>query len=521
MITERAASPRHPNRAFAVLFLLEMWERFGYYGMASLLVLYMVQQRHFGDARADFVWGAFSALVYSVPMLGGWLGDHVLGLRRTMVLGAVTLGAGYLLLSVPLAAALFPAMGLIALGNGLFKVNPNNLVSRLHEGDHSRLDILFTLYYISLQVGSFVSILLLPWIKDHPGWIITLGPLRFDSWHLAFGVNAIGLTLGLVNYGLFREYLRPYGAAPDFAPLRARTLLAVLLAALPLAALVSEVIRHRAATLAAVGLSALLLIYIFAHLLLTGGRGGRNRVIACVVFTFISIIWALYNQQIYTSLTLFALRNVRHSLLGQHVSPAQFQDLNQFWLMVLAMPLAWLYARKARSRGGDFSLAGKFTAGLYMLALAFFLYAASRLTARHGVTSPWWLVAGYGAQSLGELLISALSFSMVSKLVPERSRGLVMGGWFLGVGLSNYAGGAIAALARIPAGAITPVESLPVYTHLFAWLGVGALAAALVATALVPWLDRLTVGSAEPASPRAPGHPEREAAPLTESPRRD
>jgi POT family proton-dependent oligopeptide transporter len=521
MIPERAASPRHPNKAFAVLFLLEIWERFGYYGMASLLVLYMVQQRHFGDAHADFIWGAFSALVYSVPMLGGYLGDHVLGLRRTMVLGAVTLGAGYLLLAVPLASALFPAMGLIALGNGLFKVNPNNLVSRLHEGEHSRLDILFTIYYISLQVGAFVSILLLPWIKDHPGWVITVGALRFDSWHLAFGVSAIGLTLGLVNYGLFRQYLRPYGAAPDFEPLRARTLLAVLLGALPLAALVSEIIRHRAATLAVVALSALLLISIFAHLLLTGERGGRNRVVACIVFTFISIIWALYNQQIYTSLTLFALRNVRHSLLGQHVSPAQFQDLNQFWLMVLAMPLAWLYARKARSRAGDFSLAGKFTAGLYILALAFFLYAASRLTARHGVTSPWWLVAGYGAQSLGELLISALSFSMVSKLVPERSRGIVMGGWFLGMGLSNYAGGAIAALARIPAGAATPLESLPVYTRLFAWLAVGALATALIATALIPWLDRLSGDCAGLAAPRAPAPAAGQRSPLTDSSGRD
>ena len=139
-----------------------------------------------------------------------------------MVLGATTLALGYLLLSIPMDAALFPAMGLIALGNGLFKVNPNNLVSRLHEGEHSKLDVLFTVYYMSLQLGAFVSILLLPWIKDHPQWLITLGPLRFDSWHLAFGVSAMGLTLGLLNYGVFRDYLRPYGAAPDFKPLKLR-----------------------------------------------------------------------------------------------------------------------------------------------------------------------------------------------------------------------------------------------------------------------------------------------------------
>jgi POT family proton-dependent oligopeptide transporter len=496
MITDRASSERHPRRAFLVLFFIEVWERFGYYGMASLLVLYMVQQRHFDDAHADTVWGAFSALVYAMPMLGGYLGDHVLGLRRTMVLGATTLGLGYLLLSLPLNAALFPAMGLIALGNGLFKVNPNNLVSRLHEGESSKLDILFTIYYMSLNVGAFVSILLMPWIKDHPQWVVTVGPLRFDSWHLAFGVSAIGLTLGLLNYGLFRNYLRPYGAEPDFKPLRPSRLAAVIALSLPIVALLSEVIRHRTAALTVVGLFAVLLVYIFAHLLLTGERSGRNRVIACIVFTLISIIWAVYNQQIYTSLTLFALRNVRHSLLGLHVAPAQFQDLNQFWLVVLAMPLAWLYGRMTRTRRGDFSIASKFTVGLYLLAAAFFLYAASGFTSRGGVSSPWWLVAGYGAQSLGELLISALSFSMVSQLVPRRSRGIIMGGWFLGMGLSLYGGGALASLASVPPGMTSPVQTLPIYTHLFAWLGIGALASAIVATLLVPWLRRLTADPA-------------------------
>jgi proton-dependent oligopeptide transporter, POT family len=475
-----------------VLFCIEIWERFGYYGMASLLVLYMVQQRGFSDARSYAVWGTFSALVYAMPMLGGYLGDHVLGLRRTMVLGATTLALGYLLLSIPADAALFPAMGLIALGNGLFKVNPNNLVSRLHGGEHSKLDILFTIYYMSLQLGAFVSILLLPWIKDHPQWLITIGPLRFDSWHLAFGVSSLGLTLGLLNYGMFRDYLRPYGAPPDFKPVKPVTFAVVIVVSLVIAALLSEIIGYSAAALAVVAVLAVILVYVFARLLATGERGARNGVIACIVFTLISIIWAVYNQQIYTSLTLFALRNVRLSLLGMHVAPAQFQDLNQFWLAVLSLPLAWLYARRARTSRGDFSIAAKFTVGLYLLAAAFFLYATSSLTAHDGVTSPGWLVAGYFAQSLGELLISALSFSMISRLVAQRSRGIIMGGWFLGMGLSNYAGGAIAGIASIPAGMTSPVETLPIYIHLFVWLAVGALVAAIIANLLVPWLNRLT-----------------------------
>jgi len=210
-----------------------------------------------------------------------------------------------------------------------------------------------------------------------------------------------------------------------------------------------------------------------------------------------SSIWAIYNQQIYTSLTLFALRNVEHHIGSINVAPAQFQDLNQFWLVVLALPLAWLYQRMGKTKGGDFSIAGKYAAGFYMLAAAFFLYAASSLTAHAGIASSWWLVAGYGAQSLGELLISALGFSMVSQLAPEHSRGIVMGAWFLGMGVSLYAGGAIASLASIPPGAFQPTATLPLYARLFFGLGMVALVCAIVATAITPLLKRMMIRQEE------------------------
>ena len=491
MALDTSETRREPRKAFLVLFFIEVWERFGYYGMASVMVLYMIERLGFADAKADIIWGAFSALVYSMPMFGGYLGDRVLGAKRTMVLGAIALGLGYVLLSIPMPGTFFPAMGLIALGTGLFKINPNNLVSRLYEGDHSKLDILFTVYYISLQLGAFVSILLTPWIASHPTWMVDIGPLRFDSWHLAFGLSAIGLTLGLLSYGAFRHYVRPYGTEPDFQKLNWAKLLAIIGISLLLAYLLAVVIMHPHAALGVVGLLLVLMIYVFAHLLLTSKAQERNRIVACIVFTVMSSIWAIYNQQIYTSLTLFALRNVRHSLLNIVVQPAQFQDLNQFWLAILAVPLAWFYHRMGKTPKGDFSIAGKYALGLYMLAIAFFIYAASSLAADAGIVSSWWLVAGYAAQSLGELLISALGFSMVSQLVPERSRGIIMGAWFLGMGVSMYAGGAIASLASIPGGAFQAVATLPIYARLFLWLGVGALVVAIMATAMIPWLKRL------------------------------
>ena len=504
MTSSASQADRHPRKAFLVLFFVEVWERFGYYGIASILVLYMVQRRGVGDARADIIWGTFSALACSMPMLGGYIGDRVLGARRTLVLGAITLALGYLLLSVPLDETLFPAMGLIALGNGLFKINPNNLISRLYEGDHSKLDILFTFYYVSQNVGSFVSILLTPWIKDHPTWVIVLGPLRFDSWHLAFGLSSLGLTLGLLNYGAFHRYLRAYGTAPDFKELHVRKLLAVIAISLAIAFLLSDVIRYRLAAIGVIWFFVLLLIYVFVHLSLTGKRHERSRVIACIIFIVMASVWSIYNQQIYTSITLFALRNVEHHILSIPVSAAQFQDLNQFWLILLAFPLAWLYQRMDKTKRGDFSIATKYAAGLYLLAIAFFLYAASSLTAHAGIVSSWWLVAGFAAQSLGELLISALGLSMVSQLVPEHSRGIIMGAWFLGTGISLYAGGAIASLASIPSSTVAATATLPIYTHLFWGLGAVALACAIVATAITPLLERLMLQEDE--EPLQAGH---------------
>jgi POT family proton-dependent oligopeptide transporter len=493
MNTTKQASTAHPRKAFVVLFLIEIWERFGYYGAASLLVLFMVERYRLTDTRATLIWGAFSALVYSMPMIGGYIGDRILGARRTMVLGAITLGLGYLLLAVPLPTTFFGAMGLIAIGNGLFKVNPNNLVSRLYEGDESKLDVVFTLYYMSLNIGSFVSIWLTPFVKNHPSWGFHFLGIYVDSWHLAFGLSAIGLTLGLLNYGVFKRYVKPYGTKPDFQRLHVGKLGGIIGGTVIAAYILAQIIQHKAVAIGVVALLALIMIGIFVKLIAGGEKTQRNRIVACVIFTAMSIIWAIYNQQIYTSLTLFALRNVHHEIAGFHVAPAQFQDLNQFWLIVFSPILAWLYHRMMKSKRGDFSIATKYAAGLYLVGGAYLLYAASGWTAHGGMVSSWWLVAGYAFQSLGELLISALGFSMVTRLVPERVRGILMGAWFLGMGVSLYIGGAIASLASVPTGVTDPVQTLSIYVTLFFWLGIGAVAAAIIATLLIPLLKRLMV----------------------------
>ncbi|MCC6596729.1 MAG: MFS transporter, partial [Rhodanobacteraceae bacterium] len=192
--------PARPSqtRSFTTVFLIEMWERFGYYGMQVLIVYYMVQRLAFSDDRANLVWGAAAALIYVAPAIGGWVGDKILGTRRTMLLGAFILAIGYALMVVPTESTwfLFCALGVIVVGNGLFKANAGNLVRKIYEGDDARIDSAFTIYYMAVNLGAMISQLLTPWLKDY----VNANYGNELGWHVAFAVCAAGLVVGLFNY---------------------------------------------------------------------------------------------------------------------------------------------------------------------------------------------------------------------------------------------------------------------------------------------------------------------------------
>lgn len=492
-----AAIERNPKKAFAALFMIEMWERFGYYGMQALMVLFLATQLGFSDTRANLTWGAFVAMIYAMTMVGGFVGDKVLGARRTMTLGALVLMIGYILLSIPSESTLYISMGVIAIGNGLFKVNPNNLVSRLYEGDTARLDSVFTVYYMSINLGSMISIALTPLIAH---WV---------GWHAAFGVSAIGLALGLINYFFMRKSVQPYGSAPDFEKLHFGKLAAVIAGTIATAWILSFVVRYISVAQGVMIAFGIIALAVFAWLMIREPQY-RSRLGACLVLIAIVVVFFVYYQQMSTSLTLFAKRNVSKSLVGLPVLAAQFQDLNPIWIVVLSPVVAWFYTKRGKGKG-DFSIATKYAAGLFLSSIAFFVFAASGFGADHGTVSAWWLVAGYGLQSLAELIISGLGLAMIARLVPERLRGFLMGAYFLATAVSQYLGSVVATFASVPRGVSDPVKSLPLYVHLFTKLGIAALVAAVIATCLVPWLKRLMDESASEVVAPASTAPEREA----------
>ncbi len=490
VIAERAVVvPGLPSRtqSFSVVLLIELWERFGYYGMQAILLLFTVQQLGFADAKANLLWGAFAALTYAAPAIGGWIGDAVLGSRRTMLIGACTLGLGYFLLSVPAQGTLllYAAMGVITIGNGMFKSNAANLVRRIYEGDDARLDGAFTIYYMAVNVGSTVSLLLCPWLKD-----------RYGS-HVAFAACCLGLMLGLANYAVMHRWLDHVGSVPDSRPLRMDRLAAVIGGAVAAIVAVGFVLQHAALARDCIWLAAIIVAGIWVWTFRRSAAPERPGLLMMYLLTFEVMLFFVFYQQMPTSLTLFSLRNVQleFSLGGMrlfHCSPGQFQSLNPIWIMLASPPLAWLYNRLGAS-GRDLSMAGKFLLGFACVAGGFLVWWWSCRTSPSPLVSPWVMVWGYGLLSLGELLVSGLGLAVVARYVPARMSGFMMGAFFLGIGVAMYVGSAVANLAAVPqlGGALDPAQTLPLYTSLFYRLFLLACGGTLVFALLLPVTRRL------------------------------
>ena len=474
------------TRSFSTIFLIELWERFGYYGMAAILVLFMVEKIGFDDSKANLIWGAFTGLVYAAPAIGGWIGDHVIGTRRTMPIGAAILAIGYLMLSIPSENLnfLYVSMGVIVVGNGLFKANAANMVRRIYEGDDAKIDSAFTLYYMAVNVGSTVSMLLTPWIKDHWGW------------HAGFTVCCAGLMLGLINYVLMVRTLRGIGSAVDEQPVRWDRLGIVLGIGFACVFVVAFVVQHKEVTDLVMWIAGLIVLGIFGYMMANGSSGERAGLIAALVLMVETLLFFIFYGQMSTSLTLFALRNVNldWNFLGFAMptwSPGQYQALNPIWIMLLSPVLAWAYTHFGKT-GRDLPIAAKFALGFVVVALGFFIFGISGGTAVEGKVSSWYMIWGYGFYSLGELLVSGLGLAVMARYVPARMGGFMMGAYFVATGISQYAASIVANYASIPENVTDPLQSLAIYTSLFNNLGFLAVGGTVLAFALLPLMKKLS-----------------------------
>ncbi|MCG0999012.1 peptide MFS transporter [Acetobacter persici] len=439
--------------AFLTLLVTEAAERAGFYGMEAILLLFMVQQLGMADMGADLLVGAFAAMIYATPLLGGWLGDRVYGARRTVVLGSILLSAGYglLALSTVYRTLFEPALALAATGNGLFKPNAAQLIRCLYEDQPQERDSAFTLYYMAANVGSALSMLCIPWVRDHAGSLT------------AFGLCVAGPACALLILLSRTRALHLTGSAPDYAPLQFRSAAvgagAIALCALAVMAVLSSASFARLAVLGCLALVALLWVALYRR----AASRERLNLVTMGVMLLQSIAFYCFYQQMQTSLTLFALTHVDGTFrLAGHalftLSAAQFQALDPIFIILLSPLLAKLYHALA-SRDRDFSLPTKFAAGFGFVALAFFIWWGGTYLAGPGLTSAWPMLGGYFALATAELLIGGLGLAVIARYAPARLNGLMVGAYYLTVGAGMYLGSEIASLASPPATAV------PLHNH--------------------------------------------------------
>ncbi|ULU25248.1 peptide MFS transporter [Dyella terrae] len=480
----------HP-RPLWMLFMTEFWERFAFYGMRWALTLYIVAEFFKGDAAgqgfASRTYGAYLALVYAAAVFGGYVADRVLGYQRSILVGAVVMSAGLFMIMLPNEQIFLLGLSTVIVGNGLFKPNISSMVGQLYGVSDARRDRGLTLFYMGINAGALFSPLLTGWLASH----FTDTPME-QNYKLVFLASGIGMLISLVWFWIGRRQLKGVGRPTADQANRMRVLYVLIgcVLAIPLVYLVmakaGAIVLQWMLSALFVGLSLLLLVEGFRE-----GKVQRDRVFAMlIIFVFNVLFWMFY-EQAGSSFNFLAQNIVDREMFGGWEFPVGwFQSVAPLALVLLApfVSLAWGWLDK---RNIEPSIPRKFGLGLLGNAVAFIvlMYALSSLVDSRHLIPFWPLVLVYVLQTLGELCLSPIGLSMVTKLAPVRLVGFAMGGWFLSTGIGNNLSGIFAGHVSGETG-MTVASALSGFTFSF-WLLAGA---GTLLFLIAPLINRLMHG---------------------------
>ncbi|CAD0304117.1 peptide MFS transporter [Xanthomonas hortorum] len=462
----------HP-RPLWMLFMTEFWERFAFYGIRWALVLYIVAQFFNGDATgqapAGRTYGAYLALVYAAAIFGGYVADRVLGYQRSILVGAAVMATGLFLIAIPDHTMFEIGLATVVVGNGLFKPNISTMVGKLYSVADPRRDSGFTIFYMGINLGAMISPVLTQLLAEK-----VFGTQAMPSYKMVFMASGVGMLISLVWFWIGRAQLKGIGAPAPNAQGIGRVLMVLVgcVLAVPvvyfLLAVGADVLQI-VLTVLFVGLSVMLLVEGIRE-----GKVQRDKVIAMLIIFAFNVLFWMFFEQAGSSFTFLA-DNIVDRGFGDWTFPtAWFQSVNSIAIITLAPIIAWIWVKSGRFNP---SIPRKFGLGLLFNGLAFLLlmFALSSLVNDAGKVPFWTLFMVYVIQSVGELCLSPIGLSMVTKLAPVRLVGFGMGGWFLSTGIGNN-------LSGIFAGHVSGSEGMSVssalsgYTFGFwALLGAGAV----------------------------------------------
>ncbi len=480
----------HP-KGLVILFFSEMWERFCFYGMRVLLTLYLVQSLFKGDAEASLIYGAYTGLVYAAPVLGGKLADRFLGYRFAIMLGAVLMSLGEFLILGGNEFWLFVGMGGIIVGNGYFKANISTIVGKLYKDGDPRRDSGFTIFYIGINVGAALATSVVAYVGE------------VYDFRYGFALAGAGMLAALVIFWFGRDLYKDAqgldvteeGKKKVFGPFTwVQVIVVASIFTIPVCFFLisfNEVMDY---------LLLGVFIYVAWSLISAGVKEGpiwRDRMIALVIFMVINItFWACF-EQAGTSLTLFALRNVERTIFGWTMPAAMTQFFNPFFIIVFGSIFSVMWI-KLSEMGKNPSLPMKFALGILQLGLGFLVatVAANYFAVDYKVPLLTLLVL-YLLHTTGELFLSPIGLSMVTKLAPKNISGTAMGGWFLSFAIANFVAGKIASLTggEGSGGEVTDLGAqLDIYNNVFSNIGFVLIGIAILIVLFKGQLNKLMHG---------------------------
>jgi POT family proton-dependent oligopeptide transporter len=498
----------HPPGLF-ICFSTELWERFSYYGMRALLVFYLTQHFLYSDDEAFLIYGAYTAMVYLMPVFGGIFADQFLGSRKSVTLGAILIVAGQLGLAITGPQAMesvvegsrvverdplflngfFLSLALIVTGVGFLKTNISTVVGLLYDKNDPRRDGGFTIFYMGINIGAAVAPLLTAWLAFEYGW----------SW--GFGVAGVGMLAGLFGFLKGQKYLLGHAEPPDPARLTRKVFAGINVewliysSSLLLVLFAWVLLQHQALVgqllaLMGIGMSLLITWYAFFRC----NTVERDRLFVVMVLILFSVgFWAFY-EQMGSSLVLFADRMVDRVVFGFEIQAASLVALPAIFVILLAPLYSMMWYALGR-RGLEPQSPMKFVIAISLLALGFLLLAFGiGITAAGEKVALFWFVLNFLLLVMGELCLAPVGLSMVTKLAPHRIVAMMMGVFMLGISASNFISGLVAQLTSVDrvGGELTdPLAAMTNYQDVYRLLGIYALAVAGVLLLLTPLLKKL------------------------------
>lgn len=472
----------HP-KGLMTLFFTEMWERFSYYGMRALLILFMTTPilsggLGFDDKTSGAIYGLYTMGVYLLALPGGWFADRLFGLKKSVWYGGIIITIGHFTMALPGIIGLFsesPAQAtalssldinafflgliLIVVGTGLLKPNISSIVGQLYPQGSSKRDAGFSIFYMGINLGAFIA-------------PIACSTLAVYDWHLGFGLAGLGMFIGLIQYKMTSKYLEGKGEAiamntPEDLISRSKLIkfsaLMVFIAAVLVALIFVGVIGINANEIAnlAYKIIGVITVLYFGYVFLFGGlnKDEKKKTAAIVVIMIFSALFWSGFEQAGSTLNLFADRFTDRSFLGWEIPPGYFQSINSMFIILFAPFFGALWVWLGR-RNLEPSSPLKFAYGLLLLGLGFLvMYFAAKIAASGEMAAPTWLIFTYLLHTFGELSLSPVGLSLTTKLAPEKYQGQMMGMWFISVALGNLIAGLVS--GEVSGGTDEALQAMP------------------------------------------------------------